>query len=56
MDFAFPDRVQNALFTVVLGNAYTYTRGMFGNHGVNMAGGERIPAPTTLRASLRVVF
>jgi len=53
MDFAFPDRVQNASLTLVLGNAYTFNRGLFGNY---RSAGERIPEPTTFRASLRVTF
>jgi hypothetical protein len=53
MDFAFPDRVQNAALTLVVGNAYTFNRGMWGNY---RSSGERIPEATTVRASLRVTF
>jgi hypothetical protein len=54
MDFAFPDRVQNATLTVVMGNFWTAARGsLWGNYRSN---GERIPEATTIRASLRVTF
>jgi TonB-dependent starch-binding outer membrane protein SusC len=54
MDFAFPDRIQNATLTMVLGNAFTWTRGsLWGNY---RSSGERIPEATYVRASLRVTF
>jgi outer membrane receptor protein involved in Fe transport len=53
MDFAFPDRVQNASLTLVAGNLMTEHHGFFGNY---RSSGERVPPPTTIRASLRVVF
>jgi outer membrane receptor protein involved in Fe transport len=70
MDFAFPDRVQNSTLTLTLGNAYTWTReAIFGSYGIEnfsnsgitteqtgFTGNERIPAPTTFRAALRVTF
>jgi hypothetical protein len=56
MDFAFPDRVQNALMTVVLGNAYTWSHSPWGVNGVDGSHKERLPPGTTLRASLRLVF
>ena len=70
--FAFPDRYENANLTLSMGNVWTWSRESpwgtyafenFGNAGVNtetaslgISGNERIPAPTTLRASLRVTF
>jgi TonB-dependent SusC/RagA subfamily outer membrane receptor len=56
MDFAFPDRVQSALMTIVLGNAYTASYTPWGINGVDGSHKERIPPATTLRASLRVTF
>jgi hypothetical protein len=70
VDFAFPERVQNATLTLTLGNLYTWSReGIFGTFGIEnfsnsgitteqtgISGNERIPAPTTFRASLRVNF
>jgi hypothetical protein len=72
LDFAFPDRVQNATLTMTLGNFWTwsteslwgtYAFENFGNAGVNnegqslgISGNERIPPPTTLRAALRMTF
>jgi outer membrane receptor protein involved in Fe transport len=72
MDFAFPDRVQNATLTIVMGNVYTWAgESMFGTWGyenfsnaglggttqqTGIDNNERIPAPTTLRASLRITF
>jgi TonB-dependent starch-binding outer membrane protein SusC len=54
MDFAFPDRVQNATLTMVFGNFFTGTRGsLWGNY---RSSGERIPESTYVRASLRVTF
>jgi len=70
-DFAFPDRIQNAMLTVSLNNFYTWTRESpfgtwalenFGNDGLGgtepsgISSNERIPAPTTLRMSLRLTF
>jgi hypothetical protein len=56
MDFAFPDRIQSALMTIVLGNAYTASYTPWGINGVDGSHKERIPPATTLRASLRVTF
>jgi TonB-linked SusC/RagA family outer membrane protein len=72
VDFAFPDRIQNAQLTLVMGNVYTWSRESlfgtygietFGNAGINSEGAstgfatnERIPPTTTLRAALRVTF
>ena len=67
VDFAFPDRVSNAMLTVVLNNSYDWYREipwsdpeMFSNTGANNEGignaSERTPAPATLRFSLRVTF
>jgi hypothetical protein len=54
MDFAFPDRVQSATLTVVLGNFFEINRGsLYGNY---RSSGERVPEATTVRASLRVTF
>ena len=70
MDFAFPDRIQNATLTLALNNFWTWSRespfGTFAIENFTNDGGteeqsgisanERIPAPTTFRASLRVTF
>lgn len=72
MDFAFPDRVQNATLTLSMNNVYTWSRESpwgtygfenFGNAGltseaasVGISSNERIPAPTTLRAAFRFTF
>jgi len=70
VDFAFPDRFQNALLTIALDNVYTWSKeSLFGTFGIEnfsnagiaidqtgISSNERIPAPTTLRASLRVTF
>ncbi len=70
VDFLFPDRFQNAILTIALDNAYTWSReSLFGTYGIEnfsnsgisteqtgLTTNERIPAPTTLRASLRVTF
>jgi outer membrane receptor protein involved in Fe transport len=54
MDFAFPDRIQNATLTAVVGNSYSWNRGsMWGNY---RSSGERIPEAMYVRASLRVTF
>jgi hypothetical protein len=54
MDFAFPDRVQNATLTLVAENFLTATSGsLWGNY---RSSGERIPEATSIRASLRVTF
>jgi hypothetical protein len=54
MDFAFPDRIQNATLTMVFGNFWMRTNGsMWGNY---RSSGERIPEATYVRASLRVTF
>jgi outer membrane cobalamin receptor len=72
VDFAFPDRVQNAVLTLTLGNFYTWKKdALFGTYGIESAGNpgatgvdrgnglggsERTPPPATFRASLRVTF
>jgi hypothetical protein len=72
VDFAFPDRFQNAVLTLTLGNAYTWKKdALFGTYGIESAGNpgatgvdrgnglggsERTPPTTTFRASLRVTF
>jgi TonB-dependent starch-binding outer membrane protein SusC len=72
MNVLFPDRIQNATLTVTLGNGWTWSKESpwgtyafenFGNAGVTneaqslgINGNERIPPPTTLRASMRVTF
>jgi hypothetical protein len=70
VDFAFPDRVQNAVLTLSLNNFYTWAgESLFGTFGIEnfsnngitgeqsgISSNERIAAPTTLRASLRVTF
>jgi hypothetical protein len=54
MDFAFPDRVQSATLTLVWDNFFEVDRGsLYGNY---RSGAERMPEPTTIRASLRVTF
>jgi hypothetical protein len=54
MDFAFPDRIQNATLTLVMDNPAAW------NHSIWPAMGgyasERLPPMTSLRASLRVTF
>ena len=66
VDFAFPDRVSGASLTLALNNSYLWMREMpfmdpemLGNQGVNTETSgftERIPAPITFRASLRITF
>jgi outer membrane receptor protein involved in Fe transport len=56
VDFAFPDQVRNAMLTVVLGNAYTWSHSPWGTYGIEAGSGERVPPSTTLRASLRLTF
>jgi hypothetical protein len=70
VDFAFPDRFQNAVLTLTLGNIYTWKKdGLFGTYGIEssgndgaldrgngLGGNERTPAPASFRASLRVTF
>ena len=54
MDFAFPDRIQNATLTLVMDNPMAWNHSLWGG----MAGfaSERLPQTTSLRASLRVTF
>ena len=64
--FAFPGRVDDAVLTVNLANAYTWHREVpwwdleiLGNAGANDGGlgtSDRVPAPTTITFSLRVSF
>jgi hypothetical protein len=72
MDFAVPDRIQSATLTLTMGNVWTWSKESFwgtyafenfGNMGVTQEGqstpvndNERVPPPTTLRASFRVTF
>lgn len=67
VDFAFPDRVSNAILTLALNNAWDWHREIpwydteiLGNAAANDDGignpSERIPAPATFRISLRVTF
>jgi hypothetical protein len=70
MDFAFPDRVQNAVLTLSLGNFYTWKKdSVWGTYGIESSGNggasdrgsglggtERTPPPASFRASLRVTF
>jgi hypothetical protein len=55
MDFLFPDRIQSSTLTLVLGNSFTWNRGL-GLWGNYRSSGERVPEATTFRAGLRVVF
>jgi hypothetical protein len=52
MDFAFPDRIQNAVLTLVLNNPKIFHHHLWGMGGQS----ERLPPTTSLRASLRVTF
>ncbi|TVR56270.1 MAG: TonB-dependent receptor [Gemmatimonadales bacterium] len=64
--FAFPDRIDDAVLTVTLANAYTWHREVpwwdleiLGNAGANddgLGSSDRVPAPTTLSFALRVRF
>jgi hypothetical protein len=70
VDFVFPDRFQNAVLTLSLGNIYTWKKdALFGTYGIESSGNggandrgngfssnERTPPPATFRASLRVTF
>jgi hypothetical protein len=67
MDFAFPDRIGSAVLTATLANFGMWTRELpwydpeiLSNAGANSDGfgngSERVPAPATLRLSLRVGF
>ncbi len=66
VDFAFPQTVNNASLTLALNNSYLWMKEMpfmdpemLGNDGINTETtgfSERIPAPVTLRASLRITF
>ena len=52
MDFAFPDRIQNAVLTLVLNNPKVFHHHLWGMGGQS----ERLPPTTSLRASLRLTF
>ena len=54
MDFAFPDRVQNATLTLVMGEVLRLNESLWNNYPYDQD--ERVPPPTTLRASMRVTF
>jgi hypothetical protein len=54
MDWAFPDRVQNASLILVMNEVFTRNKSLWGNYPAGV--GERVPAPTTLRAALRLTF
>jgi len=67
VDFAFPDRVSNAVLTLTLQNAWSWYREIpyydaevQGNNAATDDGiggqSERIPSPATFRMSLRVTF
>ena len=67
MDFAFPERVGNAVLTATLANFGMWTRELpwydpeiLSNAGANSDGfgngSERVPAPATFRLGLRVSF
>ncbi len=66
VDFLFPEQVTNAVFTVALNNSYLWMKEMpfmdpelLPNAGINAQTTgftERVPAPITLRASLRITF
>jgi outer membrane receptor protein involved in Fe transport len=54
MDWVFPDRVQNASLIVVMNEFFTKNNSLWSNYPHSV--GERVPAPTTLRAALRITF
>jgi hypothetical protein len=54
MDFAFPDRVQNATLTLVMGEVLRLNKSLWNNYPYNVD--ERVPPPTSLRVSMRVTF
>jgi outer membrane receptor protein involved in Fe transport len=54
MDFAFPDQVQNATLTLVMGELLRLNQSLWNNYPYGVD--ERVPPPTTLRASMRVTF
>ena len=66
VDFAFPEKVSNAVMTLSLNNSYDWYREIpwfdsevLSNDGVNSDFGSiglRTPAPAILRVSLRVTF
>jgi len=54
MDFAFPDKVQNATLTLVMGEVLRLNNSLWNNYPPGVS--ERVPATTAIRASLRVTF
>jgi hypothetical protein len=66
LGFAFPDRIQDAMLTVTLSNAFTWYKeipwwdveipGNDGANGDGVGSSDRVPAPTTLSFALRVSF
>jgi len=54
MDFVFPEWVQSASLTVVMGEVLTLNNSLWNNYPPGVS--ERVPPPTTLRASLRITF
>jgi hypothetical protein len=54
MDFLFSDRVQSAALTLVVENPHKWNYSLWGSMGLGLS--ERVPAPTAVRASLRVTF
>jgi hypothetical protein len=54
MDFAFPDRIQNATLTLVMGEVLRLNNSLWNNYPPDVS--ERVPPTTSLRASLRVTF
>ena len=54
MDFAFPDRIQNATLTLVMGEVLRLNNSLWNNYPPGVS--ERVPPATSLRASMRVTF
>jgi hypothetical protein len=54
LDFLFPDRVQNATLTLVMGEVLTINNSLWNNYPPGVS--ERVPPVTTLRASIRITF
>jgi outer membrane receptor protein involved in Fe transport len=54
MDWLFPDRIQNSSLFIVMNEVYTRNNSLWSNYPFGVA--ERVPAPTTLRAALRITF
>jgi hypothetical protein len=54
MDFLFPDRVQSATLTLVAQNLTRFNHALY--KWYTSGSTERMPEPTTIRASLRITF